>query len=223
METVVRSLFALIQQGDLHGVGDILKVNPSIAHATNSAGVSPIMFALYCGRPDMARTLAALRGTAPSLFESAAFGELKAVRLSLERSPDLVNQFAKDGFSLLHLAAFFGHAEMVAYLLEKGGNPNAVSRNDAHLHVINSAAAQKNHDKSTLCVRLLLESGADPNASQKGGYTATHAAAMNGNLDLLRLLKSRKASFDRKTDDGKSPLDLAQDKNQAAAIAFLQA
>ncbi len=223
METLVRSLFSLIQAGNLGAVTDLLKGNPSLAFATDANGMSPVLYAIYCGRVDMARTLAALRATAASVYESAAFGDLKAIRAALERSPDLPKAFAPDGFSLLHLAAFFGHAEVVAALLEKSADPNLVSRNDAHLHVINSAAAQKDHAKAARTVDLLLKAGADPNASQKGGFTAAHSAAGHGNLEVLRLLKAAGAALDRKAEDGKTPLQIAEERDQAPAIAFLQA
>jgi uncharacterized protein len=223
MEALVRSLFSLIEQGNLQAVGDVLKVNPSLAFSSNKDGVSPVLFAVYCGRVDLARTIAALRGTAPDLFESAALGDAKAIHMSLNRSPELIDKISKDGFSLAHLAAFFGHCDLLALLLEKGANPNAVSRNDLHLHVVNSAAAQRDHAKALRSVGLLLLAGADANAAQKGGYTVAHSAAAAGNLELLSLLRKQKAALDRKTDDGKTPLDIARERNQPAAIAFLQA
>lgn len=223
LEALVKSLFALIAQGNLQGVGDLLKVNPNLAFSTNPEGTSPVLFAVYCGRAPLAKTIAALRATPLSPFEAAALGEKIQLTRSAERAPEIVNSFAQDGFSLLHLAAFFGHPDCVAILLERGANPNACSKNDAHLHVINSAAAQKDPEKAARTCRLLLEAGADPNAAQKGGYTAAHSAAANGNLDLLKLLASRKAPLDRKTEDGKTPLDVARERDQPAAVAFLQA
>lgn len=223
METLIRSMFALIRDGHLQPVTDLLKANPALAFSTDASGVTPVLYAIYCGRNDMARTLSALRATAGSVYESAAFGDIKPIRAALERSPDLPKQFAKDGFSLAHLAAFFGHPELVALLLEHGADPNAVSRNDAHLHLLNSAAAQKDHAKAAKTVEILLAAGADPNAAQHGGFTAAHSAASSGNLEVLRLLKAHKAALDRKSEDGKTPLDIARERNQPAAIAFLQA
>lgn len=221
MEALTRSLFALIREGNLHAVGDLLKLNPSLAFTTDDSGATPVLYAIYCGRIDLARTLSALRATAPSLAESAAFGDLKPIRASVERAPELATQFSKDGFSLLHLAAFFGHPEVVEFLLSKGADPNAVTKNAAHLHVINSAAAQKDHGKAARTVELLLKAGADPNARQHGGFTAAHSAAFHGNLELLKVLKTHQAAFDRKNDEGKTPHDLAREKGHAAAVAFL--
>jgi uncharacterized protein len=223
MEALVRSLFALIREGNLQGVGDLLKVNPSLAFCTDPSGATPVLYAVYCGRPDFARTLSALRATPNSIFESAALGDEKPLAASLGRSPELAGQFSPDGFTLLHLAAFFGHGAIVGLLLEKGADPNAVSRNEARLHPLNSAAAQRDHAKARQCAEFLLDRGADPNAAQRGGFTAAHSAASTGNLELLRLLKEKGAALSRKAEDGKTPLDIARERNQPAAIAFLQA
>ena len=61
-------------------------------------------------------------------------------------------------------------------------------------------------------VKLLLESGADPNARQEQGFAPLHDAAANGNAALVELLLKYGARTDAKTDDGKTAGDMAADR-----------
>ena len=56
--------------------------------------------------------------------------------------------------------------------------------------------------------KLLLERGADPNATTKEGWTPLHVAAKSGHLDMMKLLESLGASKDLKDKEGKIPGDL---------------
>ena len=46
-----------------------------------------------------------------SVFEACAAGEMERVERLLASDPAAVNTFSADGWTPLHLAAFFGHTE----------------------------------------------------------------------------------------------------------------
>jgi len=69
--------------------------------------------------------------------------------------------------------------------------------------------------------RLLLQRGAQPNASQAGGFTCLHAAAYNGNVELASLLVAAGADLDVVNDAQQTPLDLAMQKGHQAAAELL--
>jgi len=163
-------------------------------------GLSPALQALYRGETAEAEKL--LRDE-PGVFEAAAFGREKRLAELLEGDPGLARAFSGDGFTALHLAAFFGHADAVRALLDAGADPNAVATNEqiGPVQPIHSAAATGRLD----CVRLLLEHGADVNARQGGGFTALHAAAASSDAELARLLLAAGANTTAKTDDGREP------------------
>lgn len=60
----------------------------------------------------------------------------------------------------------------------------------------------------------------DVNTRGAGGYTAMHAAAENGHLDILKLLIARGGEITPRTDDGHTPLTLAA--NYPEIVAFLR-
>ncbi len=61
-----------------------------------------------------------------NVFEAAAFGDLDRLTELLAEDPELVGVMSGDGFTPLHLAAFFGQADAVRLLLARGA---AVDRN----------------------------------------------------------------------------------------------
>jgi uncharacterized protein len=139
-----------------------------------------------------------------TIFEAAAVGKLDRVHELLLLEAGFVDLWSPDGFTALHLAAFFGHREVAAELLRRGADVNAVAQNQLGVHPINSAAAG-NH---TEVVRVLLDHGADPNSREAAGFAPIHAAAHNGNDELYQLLVERGADQEAATDDGRTVGDL---------------
>lgn len=164
---------------------------------------SELLEALYRGDRD---ALEAALAAEPELtiFEAAAVGRVERVHELLLLEGGFVDLWSPDGFTALHLAAFFGHQEIAAELLRRGADVNAVARNHLGVQPINSAAAG-NH---TEVVRVLLEHGADPNAREAAGFAPIHAAAQNGNDELYELLVARGADREAAADDGRTAADL---------------
>lgn len=97
---------------------------------------------------------------------------------------------SEDGFTPLHLTAFFGHEDTAEILMEAGSDSN-------HVAAGNTAIA-----------KMLLESGADPARKQHGGYTPLHEAAINGNYEIVKLLLEHMCVINTRNDEGETPLDL---------------
>jgi ankyrin repeat protein len=116
-------------------------------------------------------------------LEAAALGDVERLRTA-----DLSVR-GDDGFTPLHLAAFFGGAEAVKTLLARGMPADADAENDIGVRPIHSAAAVGDHES----VRALLEAGADPNVRQNSGHTPLDAALHNGDAELEALLRAHGA------------------------------
>jgi len=206
--TPEREVFDAIKAGDTARLAEIVRAHPAAVSAKDPAGLSPLMLACYGGLEDGVEALLAA-GARPDVFESAAIGDKARLAQHVDADPKLVHAFSPDGFPPLNLAAYFGQAKAVDYLLEKGADPNAVSKNALRLRPIHGAAAHRNPQRSTLIAKKLMERGADVNVKQAGGWTPLHQALSSGNADLARALLARGARKDIRSDDGKSPRDLA--------------
>jgi len=65
--------------------------------------------------------------------------------------------------------------------------------------------------------KLLIESGANPNAKAPDGQTLLHQVARAGNLELIKVLAAAKVDFEQKNNDGFTALDVAEGKRPAGA------
>jgi ankyrin repeat protein len=213
-----------IKAGDPERLRGLLADDPSRARARDENGVSALLLARYYGRLDLIELLRSAAGDL-DVFEAAALGDTGRLTELLDADPDLVNAWSPDGFSPLQLASFFGHADAVALLLERGAETGAVSRNGMRLQALHSACASSENgaDPATVLrmARLLLDNGADAAAAQERGFTSLHAAAMNGNADLVRLLLERGADSTATTDAGKTPAAVAEEAGNEDVRALL--
>lgn len=206
-----------ITQGDATRLRDALTADPGAARARDESGVSAVLLARYRGRLDLVE---AILESEPELdvFETAALGRTDRLREILDAEPELIDAWSADGFTPLHLAAFFGHEAGAELLLERGADVASVSRNDLCVRPLNSAAAAS---EPAICERLLAH-GADPNSPSQGGFTPLHAAAQNGDLELARALLEHGGDVEATTADGHRPLDLAREHGHEDVAAVLE-
>jgi len=209
--------FAAIDADDVLAVERLLGKDPALAGARGDDGVSAVMRALYRRREGaLAALLRAARDL--DLFEAAALGESARVAEILAARPAALGDRSPDGFTALHLAAFFGRAPVAELLVARGAEVDAVAANATRVTALHSAATSR----SVAIVGLLLGRGADPNAVQQAGFRPLHSAANNGDLPSIELLLSHGADREARADDGRTPLDVATAAGRAEAAERLQ-
>jgi ankyrin repeat protein len=211
------SIFMLVRESNVTLVREALAHDPSVATQRDASGLSPLMHACYRGNPEI---LNAILAAEPPLdvFDAAAVGRAERLREILRIDAGATSAWSGDGFSPLHLASYFGHAEAVDVLLAHGADARAVARNPTALTALHSAVAGRHH---AIAARL-LDHGADPDALQSGGWTALHAAARLGDSETVDLLLSRGADATLESDDGRDAAAMAAERGHAALAARLQ-
>lgn len=196
-----------IQKGNAIELNALLKVKPKLAIQKTSQNISPLMLCCYYKKPELADIILKYVPEI-SIFESAALGKSDFVTKSLKEQPHLINEFSEDGFTPLHLAAYFGNEDVTRNLLLHGADPNTPSRNDFNVYPIHSAVAAN----YTMVAKMLLEAGASINVVQMSRATPLHSAAHNGNIELLIVLLEAGADVNARMEDGKTPADKAFEK-----------
>ncbi|HET8586363.1 MAG TPA: ankyrin repeat domain-containing protein [Candidatus Limnocylindria bacterium] len=198
-------LFDAIRSDDARRVRDLLAADPSLASARSEDGISAVLTARY---NDADAALATLLAAAPELdvFDAAAIGDAATVRTRLDADPSLVMGRSADGYTPLHLAAFFGGLAAARLLLDRGAAINEPSTNLISVTPLHSALAGRRAD----VVHLLVDSGADVNARQAAGQAPLHYAAENGDEDLAELLLDAGADPSLRDGDEALPADVAR-------------
>jgi|SRR5579863_833230 len=154
-----------------------------------------------------------------AIFAAAMQGETEQVEQLLAANRSLVSAVSPDGWTPLHLAAFFGSADTARALLNKGASPAERSTNAMQNLPLHAAAAGRHAS----LVKLLIEHGSPVGARQHGGWTALHAAAQNGDLAMAEVLVSAGADVSARADNNQCALDLALTKGHQQMVEFLEA
>jgi ankyrin repeat protein len=205
-----------IKAGDFERVKALVSAEPQLVASRSAAGESAILTAVYRGHKDIVNLLVA-RGAEMTIFEAAAAGEIERVERLIEGDAP-VNGWSADGWTPLHLAAFFGHARGVDLLLAHGADVAALSKNSTGNTALHAALAG-NHK---FVAGLLIGAGSDVNAPDAAGWRPLHLAASNGNLDAMKALIAQGADVTAANALGQTPLSLAQEKNLREAAALLR-
>jgi uncharacterized protein len=201
-------LFQAIDAGDQERALQMLMDQPELASARDDFGLSPLTQALYHGLDALAVALREATEGDLDLFEAASVGALGRLDALLE-DRSAATAWSSDGFTALHLAAFFGQPDAARLLIERGADIEAAATNRRFAggaHPLHSAVAARDRE----IVGILLAAGADPNARQHGGFTPLLEAAQLGDADLAGLLLEHGADAKATLDDGGSAAALAR-------------
>jgi uncharacterized protein len=213
----LKSFHEQIKCGDLDSVRAAIAEDASLLDAPNESGQTAFLLAKYYRREDVAAFLLD-RGPKLDLFTACVAGRTSDVLEQVNRDPSLLQAHSTDGWTPLHLAAFFGQADLANALLDLGAPINTRATNamkNTPLH----AAAAGGHAQ---VVELLLKRGADPNGAQEGGWTALHSAAQSGNRDMVVTLLANGANANTRAANNQSPLDLALSHGHRELAALLE-
>lgn len=183
----------------------LLREQPELASAKDANGVSILLLARFYRNTEAAAALIAA-GAPITPLEAAALGEV-----ALLEGADLSVR-SGDGFTPLHLAAFFAGPETVKAILATGFPADADAVNRFKGRPIHAAAAAGDNES----VAALLAAGANPNAQQEGGYTPLHTAAHTDSRELVELLLAHGANPAIADDEGVIPRDMATDESVRA-------
>jgi len=205
-----------IKAGEFDRVKAMVSEDPTLVDARARTGESAILTAVYRGQKAIVNLLVS-RGAPMTLCEACAAGELERVDRLLGEGA-AVDVFSDDGWTPLHLAAFFGHGKIAELLLARGADVLARSLNSNANTPLHAALA--NNQK--MIAGLLIGAGADVNAGDRAGWRPLHLAAANDNLDAIKALVAQGADVHVQNGDGRTALTLAQEKNYREAAAFLR-
>jgi len=211
------AIFSAIDAGDVDAVRSLVAREPALASARDAEGVSALLRARYRFDRGLTEAIRAA-GAALDVHEAAAFGDLDRLA-ALLADPAGASALSGDGFTPLHLAAFFGQRDTVRLLLDRGAEVDAPGRGWMTGTPLHSATSRRHAE----IVDLLLEAGADPNARQSGGWTPMHSAAHNGDARSVTLLLAKGGDPSAVNDDGASVLFLAEERGDAATVAAVRA
>ncbi|MSO89346.1 MAG: ankyrin repeat domain-containing protein [Rhodospirillaceae bacterium] len=206
-----------IKAGAVPKAAALLDREPTLIAARATGGESAVQLAIYSGRPNVVRWLLQ-KGATLDLFEAAALGEVAQVKTILDGDPSKSEGYSKDGWTALHLASFFGHADVVRLLVAAGARRTAVSRNKLANTPLHAAVAAR---RATV-VDVLLAAGADPDSRETNGLTPLHLAALNGDVEIIRRLIAAGADRLAQAPDGRIPVEwVKKDQVNAGEITAL--
>jgi ankyrin repeat protein len=153
------------------------------------------------------------------LRRAAREGDAVAARAAIAAGADL-DSLDADGQNPLLDAAMYGHAEVVAVLLEAGADPRIVDRGNM-LATPGHKAGYMGHAE---VARLLV---ADPRfeidaQGPYNGFTALHDAVWHGHRDAAAVYVEAGARLDLRSHYGTTPLEMARQYGYADIVALLE-
>ncbi len=207
----------MIRRGQQAEIAALVAETPAAAQTRDAQGVSMLMWSVYTRQPGVIECLRAAAGEL-DVFEAAALGDGARLEAILAGDAMQVWAVSADGWAPLHLAAAFAGPDAVRLLLEHGAHAHQFSHNPQRNQPLHAAIALGD---SLETIELLLDAGADVNATQAGGFTPLHQAAAAGKQGVVALLLRNGARKDVRCDQGKLPADYAGERGHAVVEQLL--
>jgi ankyrin repeat protein len=179
------------RRNDLERAQALVTADPTLLTRQAATGETPLLTALYHRSRETASWLGD-QDWSRTLFEAAALNDTDRLDAILAADPAAADTYSVDGWTPLHLAAFFGAAPAADLLLSHGADHRRIARNTVANTSLHAALAAKHLP----LVALLLNAGADPGV-ECDGYTPLAIAEAGGfeaGAELVRAALARGAA-----------------------------
>ncbi len=197
-----------VRQNDFELVDRMLRAGADVG-AANRYGVTPLKLAAVGGDAKLLQRLLDAGGDANAagtdgetlLMTAARGGHVEAARLLIERGAEVDARERWHGQTALMWAAAQGHPAMLRELISHGADVNARSNQEEWERQVTSEPRDKwlppggltpllfaARENCLACVPVLVEAGADVNATTPDGISAVVIALINGHYDVAGAL-----------------------------------
>jgi len=208
----VDDILTASKNGDYDRVLALLDSDPALATTANMLGTQPIHAAHFGGHKRIVELLLT-RGADLDFFLASELGMVDQIRGALDSNPALARSFSTAGSTALHRCCYWGQTAVASLLLERGADPNAVTRdNFLQIAPLGCAVATPDvpnpsdrEDVALELVILLISHGADVNGRRRDGLTALHSAAYRGHLRVIETLLTHGANRAIRGYEGAGP------------------
>ena len=154
------------------------------------------------------------RITPDEFLEAAKNGNLRKVMVCIDKGID-VEVKASGGYTALHFSTYYGHLDIVKYLIETCNVDKEAKTDEGYTSSKGNDGYTALHIASSIgnlvIVEYLIETHhVDIEAATNGGSTALHLASSNGNLMVVKyLIETCHVDIEAKTIYGSTALHLA--------------
>lgn len=217
MRPLAHEFWDAIRGGDVGKVRELLARDRSLVDARTEAGFSAVIVAKLRGQEAVLREILAA-GPRLDIHDAAYIGDVRATRRILDADPAQLDAFSGDGFTPLDLASYFGHRDLVVFLLERGAKVEHEIRNENLYTALTGAIAEGHRE----IAKLLLEGGANVNHRYSEGATPLITASANGDAEMVKLLLGYGAQTDATNDQGQTPSDVAAEQGHGEVVTMLR-
>jgi ankyrin repeat protein len=169
--------------------------------------VTPLHLASRTGHLDVVKVLLEHKADAKRVDDNgrngvhaaAVYGHAQVIELFVKESDvDINARDTRDNLSALYIGSLWGNWKVVETLLKLGADPN-LGELETGLPQWNPIVCAVN-EGHILCIKALLEAGADPNYVGPGGTPVQYAVDL-GRIDIVRLLIENKADLQHEKID----------------------
>lgn len=224
LKLYLKSLEKQIGQADAPGfLADCTSLTDLLNHTVEGKGKTALHFACARGDLEVVRLLVEdykadihIKDSEkyPAFFTAVQHGHLELVRYFVEELKQPVNATVEGDITPLHLASSSNFCEIIAYLLQRGANKEALSIYGKPLNW----AVGSNRTEATL---QLLEAGVDPNGDLSGPYPAPIIIAVDvNNQQIIDALIQKGADLNVKDPKGYSLLHLVCEVGNIPLVRF---
>lgn len=217
VQQVKAEMIEAVKVKDLGRLQALLERDEAPLATRGEGGDTPILTAVYYGATEVTELLRA-RGAELNLFEAAALGETARLQEILSEESARIDEYSHDGWTPLHLTAFFGHLEAAGFLLDRGANPRLISRNRMANAALHAALA----GRRSAIAHLLVARGADIRVADGSGWTPLHHAVYNGDLPSTAMILEAGADLLARNQKGETPLAVALERGHSEVADLLR-
>ena len=179
----------------------------------NNQHFSAMDYAMQQGHKDI---VAHLVSHASNEYIARLLFEDKEISLA-QKSPNL-HQKSVLGFPVLNIAARFGHAELVDWLIQSGADPGLQTKSGYQTNALMSACQSGNLD----IVRRIIATQIDVNAQDAHGDPAINWATANGHEAIVVELLGAGANPTIANKDGYTAIRTAKERGLEQLVAVLE-